>query len=354
MDARLESNRQFLANLFHRGVFQGHGFTVSAPRTPIWEVGDYTTSTRPVKDWLPWIVEAYRRDCELAEAAGDDSVPIVGLTTGTHIYAAALGARVHHFADSNPCALPVFASPRDADAMPEPDLAQCRPLMRVFELAELVQQELGRDVLFGPPDLQSGFDTACLVCDKASLFAAMLTPGEQEAVHRLVGKCARLFKAFLTEFYRRHPTASLAHCPMVWVPPDLGPWLSNDECGAISVAAFESFCLPELVDLAQTFGGLGMHCCADAEHQFASFRRIPNFYAFNRVAARHGYQPMLDAFGGPAGPVLVMGWADDALIRTLVTNAPPGTRLVFNRCFDAVDDARAWVERMRCRYPRCA
>jgi hypothetical protein len=58
----------------------------------------------------------------------------------------------------------------------------------------------------------------------------------------------------------------------------MAPWASNDECGAISPAAFERFRLPKLVDPAESFGGLGMHCCADAEHQFSLFQRIPGFH----------------------------------------------------------------------------
>ena len=74
----------------------------------------------------------------------------------------------------------------------------------------------------------------------------------------------------------------------------MGPWLSNDECGAFSTVMFEELCLPEFVDLAETFGGLGMHCCAGAEHQFESFRKIPGFYTFNRVAAQRGYASLAD------------------------------------------------------------
>ena len=109
--------------------------------------------------------------------------------------------------------------------------------------------------------------------------------------------------------------------------------------------------LPELVDLSRTFGGLGMHCCADAEHQFPSFRKIPNFYAFNRVAAKHGYDPILEHLGGPQGPVHVL-WSDDTTIERLIKTAPEGTRFIFNRSFEEVDEAKAWLEKMRKISPR--
>lgn len=72
----------------------------------------------------------------------------------------------------------------------------------------------------------------------------------------------------------------------------------------MSAAMFGEFCLPELVELSQTFGGLGMHCCAHAQHPFAGFRRIPGFYAFNRVATGVGWEGdnALEELGGPRGP----------------------------------------------------
>ena len=33
----------------------------------------------------------------------------------------------------------------------------------------------------------------------------------------------------------------------------------------------DEFCLPELIELSNTFGGVGLHCCANAQHQFAQY-----------------------------------------------------------------------------------
>ena len=110
---------------------------------------------------------------------------------------------------------------------------------------------------------------------------------------------------------------------------------------------FEEFCLPELVDLAETFGGLGMHCCADAEHQFESFRKIPNFYAFNRTAAQRGYSPLLDHFVGPSAPIHVIAWISEEDIEYLIKTAADGTRFIFKLFAQNSEDAKQWLERMR-------
>jgi len=97
-----------------------------------------------------------------------------------------------------------------------------------------------------------------------------------EAVKRLVAKCECLLGSFLGEFQRMIPNCNLCHCPRAWAPHELGVWLSEDEVGSMSSAMFEEFCLPSLERLSRTFGGLFMHCCAAADHQYEGFKRVPN------------------------------------------------------------------------------
>ncbi len=357
LSPRAERNERFLRNIYERGPFQGHAFCVNPPQVPGFETprGAYTLTARPLTDWVPWVLENYRRQVEWHAALADDGLPVARLICGTHLYAAAFGCRVHTFTDSQPCALPFIRTPEEADRIEEPDIWKSPTLYRVFELGEAVRRELGPEAFLGPCDMQSGFDTASLIWNKEDLLCALA--GEEEeraAVKRLVDKCARLYKRFLQELRREFPRMSWCHCPSAWSPPEMGPWLSNDECGAFGVEMFEEFCLPELVDLAETFGGLGMHCCALAEHQFPSFKRIPNFYAFNRVAAKGGpgYPALLTHFAGPTAPVHVLGWVEETMIRRLVTEAPAGTRFIFQQALPDLEAAGGWLERMRALSPR--
>jgi len=238
-------------------------------------------------------------------------------------------------------------SAREADCLPAPDMWRSPSLYRVFELGDALRRELGSEVILGPPDTQTGFDTACLVWEKASLFTSMLVDAERESVTGLVRMCSELLTKFLDELHKEFPTMTLCGCPGVWTPPELPPWYSNDECGAFSTELFQEFCLPELLELSRHFGGIGMHCCADAEHQFPAFSTIPGFYAFNRVAARRGYLPILDDLAGPEGPVHVLAWLDEDTIADLIRNAPLETRFVFTLMDADEDTADAWLERMR-------
>ena len=355
MPDRIAANRRFLSNIFLQGPFEGHGFIAKPPSTPIHKLPhyDFTLSDRPVDEWVPWIVDNYEREVRAHEALDDDSVPTAKLPTGTHIYAAAFGAPVHAYIDNNPCALPLAMNAEEADKIEEPDIFGVPVLARIFELGEKVRRQIGKDAYLGQPDMQTGFDTAALLWDKTDFYCSLIDPTTQASVKRLVNKCARTFKKFITAYRKEFSRATPMHCPGTWAPPEMGPWASNDECGAISTELFEKLCLPEMVDLSQTFDGFGMHCCAAAEHQFESFKKIPNFYGFNRVAAAgRGYGTLLEHFNGPENPVHVLAWVPEDDIRMLIENAAGGTRFIFVLMGAEEEDAKVWLENMRRLSPR--
>ena len=342
----IEKNEEFLRNIYRKGPMEGHAFVCMPCGKPVFEGnGDITLSDRPAEEWVPDIVDGYNRQVQMAEQTDSDLVPFCKLATATHIYAAAFGSPVHTFEDDNPCALPFVNTAEEADKIQEPDIWNCPGIARIFELGKAIQKELGDDVCLGPPDMQTGFDTACLIWDKTELYMAMMEDEGAAALKRLSAKCARFFKKFLLELKKEFPNMSPCHCPDVWAPPEMAPWMSNDECGAISTPMFEEFLLPEMLDLAETFGGLGMHCCADAEHQFESFKKIPGWYAFNRVAGRQGWRPVIEQFdGSDETPVMVLAWMEDDDMEMLIREAPDGMRFIFQKNTDDLDEAKQWIE----------
>jgi hypothetical protein len=345
------TNADKLRRLYTDTDRSGVAFCAKPVPTRLYELphGDFTLSDRPVDEWVDWVVGDYDRHAAMQAEAGDDSVPIAKLTTGTHIYAAAFGSPIETFEgqETNPCSLPFIKTAAEADKIKQPRVEDSPTLSRVIELGQKVRDRIGPNAYLGPSDMQTGFDTACLIWDKTELYCAMMDDEERHAVKRLADKCAGLFKAYLTILRHEFPRMSPLHCPGIWCPPELGPWMSNDECGAISTATFEEFLLPEMVDLAETFGGIGMHCCADAEHQFASFKKIPNFYGFNRVAAKLGYRPLLDTLAGPGSPCHCLTWIGDDETRYLIAHAPEGTRFIIQHFCETTEDAKEWYGRIR-------
>ena len=329
------------------GPFPGHAIWMDTDEVvPIIESaggrGDFTVSDEPVELWLDWAVGNYERRLARHEALGDDAVPYPMLSTGTQLFAAAFGCPVHTFEDSPPCALPLVHTAPEADELAIPSLEE-PPLSRVFELGRLVRERVGPDIPIGVPDIQSALDIAALIWRKEDLFLAMIT--DPDAVERLAAKCQKLLIAFFERFHQELGEINYCHCPYAWAPPELGVWLSEDEAGSISTSMFDRFCMPWLVDLSERFGGLFMHCCANADHQYASFARIPHLYGLNRVFQEPGPGPAIDAFSGHT--VLMQAWTplDDAV--AMLEMARPNTRFLFNMPAQPLDDARRTLDALR-------
>ena len=100
-----------------------------------------------------------------------------------------------------------------------------------------------------------------------------------EAVIGLAQKIKTLQIHFLDEWFRRYGKGFVAHYPDYYLPQ--GASMSVDEIGAVNERMFERFFLPELADLAERYGGLGVHSCANNCHQWENFKRIPGLKFLN-------------------------------------------------------------------------
>ena len=346
LDATIARNRRFLSDLF-AGPFRGHAIIMDPEPHPQPFPGDFAVSDEPLAEWLPSILRHYEAQLQLLEALGHDAVPTARLGTGTGLFASAFGCPVHIYPDSPAAARPLVFSADEADRLAAPTL-DTPALARVFEMGEMVRARLGPDVPISVPDIQSAFDIAALVWNKEDFYVAAMQ--QPDSVKRLVDKCQALLMLFFAEFKRRFTSVNLCHCPNAWAPPELGVWLSEDEAGSMSVRMFEEFCLPNLNDLSDTFGGLFVHCCAAADHQYASFKKIRNLRGLNRVFQSPGARPAIEAFSGQA--VLMMAWIDEATANALLDMALPDTRFLFNMPAQPLDDARRTYERLRLRCQR--
>ena len=346
VDARIERNRRFLSDLF-AGPFRGHALIMDPEPIPAKWPGDFACSDRPLQDWVPLAVESYEAKLKRLEALDDDSVPDVRLATGTHLFAAAFGCQVHVYEDSPAAARPLVSSAEEADRLHEPG-PYSPPLGRVFEYGHLLRKQVGADVPIGVPDIQSPFDIAALIWNKEDMYLALYQ--NPDAVQRLVAKCQRLLTAFLVEFKAQFPECNLCHCPQAWAPPELGCWLSEDEAGSMSVGMFEQFCLPSLVELSDQFGGIFVHCCATADHQYNSLKKLPNLRGLNRVFQEPGPRPAIEAFAGRA--VLMQAWTTEEEIHKMLDMALPESRFLLNMPAQPLEEAKGTYERLRARCPR--
>jgi len=288
----------------------------------------------------------YEIMCKKAELVDDDQVPYLNNLTGTEIFAEAFGCRVHRPDDNMPFALPTIHSAAEADDIMTPDLSTSS-LAYLFDIADELYRRGGSDALMKTVDAQSPMDIVALIWDKADLFCAMIeTP---DAVKELAGKVRSLVIQFFDEWFKRYGATFIAHYPDYVMHG--GITMSVDEVGAINPDMFQEFFRDELVSLADHFGGLGIHCCADARHQWSNFRELPGLKVMNHNAppTRDAREYLLDAvrFYGDRVPVLPVGWIPDGNPETWPAQFPEGTRVILDVPAENVSSAAAIGTRLQ-------
>jgi len=271
----------------------------------------------------------YQVMCRKAELVDDDHVPYLNNLTGTEIFAEAFGCTVHRPEDNMPFALPLVHSAAEADALKTPELSRSS-LAWLFDVADELYRRSGSEALMRLVDVQSPMDIVALIWSKEDLFCAMLeTP---EAVKALAGKVRALLTAFFDEWFGRYGTTFVAHFPEYVMHGGLT--LSVDEVGAVNAEMFRDFFRDELVELGAHFGGLGIHCCADARHQWPNFRELPGLKVMNHVAppTRDAREYLLDSIRCYGNGIVHMpiGWTPDGPPDTWPAQFPEGARVVFD------------------------
>jgi hypothetical protein len=349
MNSKAVRNRQYLSDLF-AGNARNHGIIIDPLSPPAPHLGDYSIPGTPLSDWLPFILQNYEDQIAYLDALDLDSVPTARMITGTGVFASAFGCALHLYPDTPAAARPLVFTPEEADRLQVPSL-DAPAIARVFKMAEMLEARLGKDVPIGMPDIQSAFDIAALIWNKQDLFIAMLDA--PDAVMALAGKCQTLLKQFFDAYFRRFPQCNPAHYPNAWAPLNMGVWLSEDEAGALSVPMFERFCLPLLNDLSDRYGGLVVHCCATADHQYGNFKKIRRLRGFNRFFQKPGPLPAIQAFSGHC-PLLVSQYSDEMTLGRLLDMALPDTRFLFTLPGMALEHAKRIHDFLRRRCPRIA
>jgi hypothetical protein len=287
-----------------------------------------------------------------AELVDDDRVPYLSNLTGTEIFAEAFGCRVHRPADNMPFALPLVHSAAEAGHIRTPELS-ASSLAYLFDIADELHRRGGPGAVMKPVDIQSPMDIVALIWDKADLFCAMVEA--PEAVKALAEKVRELLVAFFDEWFKRYGTTFVAHYPDYVMHGGLT--MSVDEVGAISDEMFSEFFRDELIALSNHFGGLGIHCCADARHQWGNFRELPGLKVINHNAppTRDAREYLLDSLrfyaGGPAQ--LPVCWTPTGSPDTWPDQFPEGARVIFEAQAENADAAARLAARLQERRTAC-
>jgi hypothetical protein len=270
---------------------------------------------------IEWAWTRYGRGREQMAWLEDDALPYLDMLTGTEIFAEAFGCQVYRPMDNNPFALPLVHNAREAARIRPVDLMSSS-LTRFFDMADRLRDRAGEDALFRLVDIQSPMDIVALIWDKNDLYIALLE--EPDAVRELAAMVYRLLTDFLDTWFCRYGTDFIAHYPDYYLPR--GVSVSEDEVGIISPAMFDQFFMPELAGLSERYGGIGIHCCADAVHQWDRFLAIPGLRLINLVQPRPVMIRSWSRFADAT--VQWPGWAGDGNPWEWPAQYPPGSRMI--------------------------
>ncbi len=123
--------------------------------------------------------------------------------------------------------------------------------------------------------MQGPLNTAGLVWEQQRFLMAMHT--HPDAIHRLMDRVTRhtiaVFRAFQAAF---GPKLIQPFYPEIWMPPEYGVGITEDLMPLISARAYREFGLPYTTRIAETFGGLYIHCCGAFERHLPALAEIPN------------------------------------------------------------------------------
>lgn len=272
---------------------------------------------------VEWAWTRYGRTREQMAWLQDDSLPYLDMLTGTEIFAEAFGCEVYRPLDNNPFALPLVHSAREAAHIRPVDLCSST-LTRLFDMADRLRDRAGEEALFRLVDIQSPMDIVALIWDKNDLYLALLE--EPEAVRELAALVYRLLTDFLDAWFSRYGSDFIAHYPDYYLP--CGVSVSEDEVGVVSPKLFDRFFRPELAALSERYGGIGVHCCADAVHQWDRFLAIPGLRLINLVQPAPVLVRSWFHFAGAA--VQMPGWCGDGQPWEWPAHYPPGSRMVLS------------------------
>ena len=242
----------------------------------------WLTAEKPMLWWekaddrVNWAYENYERQMENTAWLHDSKVPFMSMITGTEIFAEAFGCGVHKPLNNNPCAMPLVFSTDDLYKVKVPKVCDTK-LSILFDMADKLKKRAGKDALLSLPDVQTPMDIAALIWEKSDFFPALYE--EPEAVKELTFKIKEFMFEFFDQWFLRYGKEFSAHFPDYYMP--YGITMSEDEIGCVNSGMYKEFFEKELHEFSERYGQIGIHCCADAAHQWENLKNVPNLKLIN-------------------------------------------------------------------------
>lgn len=225
---------------------------------------------------IDFLWKKYQTMMQRLDWLDDDTVPYLDVLSGTEVFAEAFGCEIDRSEGQMPFALPLITKASEVHKIKIPDVMSSS-IAHQFEIADELRKRAGHDALVRMIDVQSPMDIAALIWEKTSFYTAIIE--EPDAVKELATKIKEFIINFLDLWFERYGQSFIAHFPSYYM--EKGVTMSIDEIGCVSNSMFDEFYHDEVSEISQRYGGLGVHCCADANHQWKKLKQLPNFKLLN-------------------------------------------------------------------------
>ena len=293
-----------------------------------------------VEERIDWATRLFEEQTKRSEWLDDDSIPYLYVATGSEIYAEAIGCQVYRPVDNMPFAIPMVHTSEEARKLMIPSV-ESTPLMDLLEMAAKLKAKVGEDVPLRLPDVQSPMDILAQIWDKADLFVAMI---DKPILVRSISSAIRGFLThFLDLWFHEFGASYIAHHPDYFM--EGGITLSADEIGNVSTKLFDVFFLDELNFLSDHFGGIGIHCCANSEHQWSGLNKVKSLRLINLARPMDEIRRGFLQFRSCAHyPWLLVDGVSQRMPDLFPSDFPEGTRVIIQQYAESVDEAKCKAE----------
>lgn len=160
------------------------------------------------------------------------------------------------------------------------DLKNLRPLLfektdfqRAIDLYRCVQKQYGTGPLFvRTPDLQGPMNTLSLIMDQTELMCAVYDA--PEVIHAALDHITDILIEYLSRYIRIiGPGMVIGNSwPFISLPASLGISITQDYMPLLGPEIYAEFELPRLKRIADTFGGVWIHCCGVYKQHLQTLR----------------------------------------------------------------------------------
>jgi hypothetical protein len=209
-----------------------------------------------------------------AERGEEDTLPSFLPDFGTVSTAAMWGGKIIP-ADGDQCVHIHPAAQLVEDlARLQPGAFEASDFQRALHLYHDLCERLGTDNIFARyPDFQGPMNTLALLMDQTDLLCALYeTP---DAIHAMLDRITDVLIATVGRFCEAVGRKKVVGMiwPYICLPADMGVCLTQDYMPLLSPDLYAEFELPRLKRIADTFGGVFIHCCGQYAWHLTNLRQ---------------------------------------------------------------------------------